>query len=278
LIYWYQEGVWLREHQLEDMRYAGGNADVQNDFLQARLETGWLGLAAVVAVLAWWARIAIAGTRADDPEQRTVSITALGGVLALLTVAMVESCFQHPETRLLIWLWMAAPVTFHVSQEPTRARMASLRSVAAMALMAVFAWSAGRVVLSRYWTEHGLRDEFTGRFADAVADDRRAIDLDPTNREAHFHLGRALWRAGDLRAAVRSLDDAVRRDCDPRVYEMRIRILYYAGLMPEAVRRANEAVRIFPWAGEMQGWLDVLKSRMVTGAYPPLPPKPEQRP
>jgi len=277
-IYWYQEGVWLRQHDMQDIRYAGGNADVQNDFLQARLEAGWLGLAALIALLAWWTRVAIAGARSDDAEQRTISITALGGVLAMLTVAMVESCFQRPETRLLIWLWMAAPLTFLVSRRDGDSRFAGVRWLAAVGLIAVFSWTAGRIVLSRYWTEQGLRVEFAGRFAEAVGVNRHAIDLDPENLDAQYHLSRALWRTGDLLSAVRTLDDEIQSDCDPRVYEMRIRILYHAGLLSEALRRANEGERIFPWAGEMQGWLDVLKSRMMTGVPPPLPPPPRPRP
>lgn len=266
------EGEWLREHNFEDMRYAGGNADAQNDFLQARLETGWLGLAALVAVLAWWARTAIAGMHSEDREQRTVTVAALGGVLALVVVAMVETCFQYAATRMLIWLWMALPLTYLGRQERRAARFAGVRWALAAVVVVVFAWDAGRIVLSRYWTERGYRAEFAGRVGEAVEDDRRAAELDPANREARFHLGRAQWKTGDVAGAVRTLDDAVRCDAHPRVYEMRIRILYRSGRLAEALRRASEGVRIFPWAPELEYWREAILARMMTGAAPALPP------
>ena len=256
------EGEWLREHNFEDIRYAGGNHDAQNDFLQARLDTGWFGLAALVAVLAWWTRVAISISRSGDAEQRAVATAALGGVAALLLIAIVETCFEYAESRMLLWLWMALPLTYAAtSQKPLR--FVPVRWVAAMIVFALFAWDASRIVESRFMTERGFREEFSGELAAAVADDRRAVEADPANREARFHLGRTQWKAGDIPGALRTLDDAVRWDSHPRVYEMRIRVLYRSGRLPEALRRAAEAARMFPWAPELQGWYKAAAARMT---------------
>jgi tetratricopeptide (TPR) repeat protein len=263
------EGEWLRAHNFEEERYAGGNNDAQNDFLQARLETGWLGLAALVAVLAWWTRAALAAARSADPEHRNVAAAALGGVLALIVVALVESCLQYSTTRMLLWLWMALPLTYRPEPEKRAPRFGALRWMLAAALIAGFAWDAGRIVLSRYWTERGFRAEFRNDLREAIESDRRAAELDPANREARYYLGRAQWKAADIAGALRTLDDAVRWDSHPRVYEMRIRILYRAGRFPEALRRANEGVRIFPWAGELPAWRNVVMSRIMTEEQPP---------
>ena len=262
-IYMRIEGEWLREHNFEGTSYAGGNHDVQNDFLQARIETGWFGVAALIAVLAWWARTAVAIARRDDAEQRAVAAAAIGGVLAMLIVAMVETSFQYAVSRMMIWLWMALPLTYVTSSEHPRTRLAPVRWLIAIAVFILFAWDAGRIVESRFLTERGFRTEFTGDLNDAVTDYRRAVEADPANREARYNLGRAQWKQHDFPGALRTLDDAERWDSHPLVYEMRIRVLCSAGRLPEALQRTNEAARIFPWWPDVQNWRETIETRMT---------------
>jgi tetratricopeptide (TPR) repeat protein len=165
---------------------------------------------------------------------------------------------------------MALPLTYLARERERIVRWAAARWALAAAAVTLFAWDAERIVLSRFLTERGFRAEYTGNLAGAIADGRRAVEVDPANREARFHLGRAQWKSGDLAGAVRTLDDAVRWDAHPRVYEMRVRILYRGGRLPEALRRAAEGARIFPWARELEDWRQAIQTRMMTGAPPPV--------
>jgi hypothetical protein len=271
-VYIHREGEWLREHNFKSGEgYPGANSDVQNDFLQARLETGWFGLAALVIVLAWWMRVAIAGIRTGNAEQKAVATAALGGVLALVLVSMVETCFQYAPSRMLIWLWMALPLTF-VQDEPRPSKQwAAARWAVAVAVVTVFAWGGGRIILSTFVTERGYRREFAGDLAGAIHDDRRAAQINPLNGEARYHLGRAQWKAGDISGALRTLDDAVTWDAHPRVYEMRIRVLARSGRLPEALRRASEAARIFPWYPTFQEWRNQFAAQLLHQPHDPEP-------
>jgi tetratricopeptide (TPR) repeat protein len=201
-----------------------------------------------------------------------ISIAALGGVLALVLVALVETAFQYAPTRLLIWLWMALPLTCVARPSERTIRFRGARWLLALAVVGILTWDAGRTVLSCYLTERGYREEFVGDLAKAAADDRRAVEIDPLNREARFHLARAQWKAGDVAGVLRTIDDAVLWDAHPRVYSMRIRVLYRSGQLPQALHRTAEAIRIFPWWPEFEDWRQAIESRMMTAGTPALPP------
>jgi tetratricopeptide (TPR) repeat protein len=165
---------------------------------------------------------------------------------------------------MLIWLWMALPLSYLRVPREAPKHSAMVRPALALAVLVIFAWDAGRIVLSRYWTERGYRREYTGDLAGAVADDRRSVEADPTNTEARFHLGRSQWKAGDSTAALRTLDDAVHWDAHPRVYLMRVRVLYRSGRRAEALHRAAEGARIFPWAPELEEWRAAIAAELMT--------------
>ena len=52
----------------------------------------------------------------------------------------------------------------------------------------------------------------TGRWADAAAEFAKAVDIDPVNHYAHFGLGLASSRTGDMARAVKHLRLAVAMD------------------------------------------------------------------
>ena len=73
----------------------------------------------------------------------------------------------------------------------------------------------GRVVESRpnmagAWFYLGLAKALTGHSGEAVADYRRALEIDPSHTRAYLELGRALEKTGDVAEARRFLEHGLK--------------------------------------------------------------------
>lgn len=96
------------------------------------------------------------------------------------------------------------------------------------------------------WHRMGLLDLAAGRLPDAIANFRRAIDLDPTLPEQSRTLGDALLRSGDSKSARAALEDALRTDpYDDAAWDLMGRV-QTANELPEAFFDFERALRLRP--------------------------------
>lgn len=101
--------------------------------------------------------------------------------------------------------------------------------------------------IGSYYFGHGAYD--LGRASRAYA---RVLVLDPTNRDAHYQLGRIAFLDGDFPRAIEHIDQAVDRDPNfAKAYYMKGLILGYRGSLIEAVEYFERYIRLVPdsWAG-----------------------------
>jgi uncharacterized Ntn-hydrolase superfamily protein len=60
-------------------------------------------------------------------------------------------------------------------------------------------------------TDHAAQLAKDGKFADAIAEQKKAIDIAPNNERLHYALAQRYAQAGDYPSAMRPLEEAVRR-------------------------------------------------------------------
>ena len=60
-------------------------------------------------------------------------------------------------------------------------------------------------------TDHAAQLAKDGKFTDAIAEQKKAIDIAPNNERLHYALAQRYAQAGDYRNAMPPLEEAVRR-------------------------------------------------------------------
>src|SRR5262249_43150785 len=60
-------------------------------------------------------------------------------------------------------------------------------------------------------TDHAAQLARDGKFADAIAEQKKALEITPNNERLHYALAQRYAQAGDARSALKPLAEAVRR-------------------------------------------------------------------
>ena len=238
-------------------RFIGYESTANSDYVQALADSGWPGLAALIAVLVFVALRLGRAARAGGE----VETTALGVVIALAVAAAAESPLQRAESWALLWLCAGLALTSAPSNTgPVRAM--PLRVAFALVLTTIVAWFALKPVRASYWAGIGERQESERRHEDAVASYRRALVFDPAASSAAFYLPRALAHTGDLDAATSAVNDGLRWIDEPELRLLRLRILESRGNYVAALQAAADDVQRFPYSPELREEYMQLASRL----------------
>jgi O-antigen ligase len=240
-------------------RFIGYERTAVNDFLQALVETGWLGLLTLTGTIAWWLHIVWRHIkRSDSKHPSSTTVAAFAGVIVLLVAAFFESPLQHEDWALL-WLWMALPLAgFQVSDDalPASIRISTPVWVTRWAIAAAVtlgaAYLAVQPAIASYWTAVGVRSEDRQHYSLAIDAYQRALAHDATSPDAHFNLARSLAMSGDLEGGLRASDDALRWVDEPELYLMRAYMRENQDDYPGAVRELAAGLRLFPFSLKLQ--------------------------
>ncbi|HZQ91409.1 MAG TPA: bacterial transcriptional activator domain-containing protein [Terriglobales bacterium] len=265
-------------------RFVTYERTANNDFVQAIVETGWPGLFTLLALLAVWGRFVTGVARApnDDFQPAAIAAAAAGGVAAICVAALAEGPMQRAEIWMLLWLWLALPVAgfepskirgFEEAQRFSQPRNLEtskpiffLGWTAALAAIALSGWFGARQIEASYLAQRGEQREFANRYADAVADYRRSVALDPTNGTPWFNLTRTLAKSGDLSAALATSYQTSRWMDEDTVIILRVAILRAQHNYPLALREAAEGFARRPWEGQL--YADVVEITRELGLAP----------
>jgi putative inorganic carbon (hco3(-)) transporter len=248
-------------------RYIGYERTACNDFLQALIEAGWLGMLALIGVIALWMRRAGRIQReAERGSRRHASAAAaLGAMAALLVASFFESPFQRAETWGLLWLWMSLPMALDWQPEPQRpvASPATLilRWSAVAAGTLVLGWAVIQPVIGSYWEGAGDRLENRHRYPEAAAAYRRALTHDRSLPNANYCLARSLALGGDLAGGLRASDTALRWVDEPELRLMRAYMRESLNDKPGAIDELTTALRIFPFSWKVAAELTAVRGR-----------------
>jgi len=92
----------------------------------------------------------------------------------------------------------------------------------------------------------------SGRFREAAAAYRRAVELSPDDVWAQQMLGTSLMMQGDLEGAIPPLREAIRLAPDARAWANLGYVYYAQGRLADAVRAYAEAARVEPGSGTIR--------------------------
>ena len=242
-------------------QFLGYERTANNDFVQAVAESGWPGLAALVAVFV----LAIGRLRKMAQAADAVALPAAGVVIALGVAALAESPLQRAESWALLWLCIGIGLTNDARERDTGVTSAVWRTArmsVAAALTVVVGWIAVRPVLATHWADAGVVLESEQRYAEAVSAYRRSLAYDPSASSAAFNLPRALVHAGDVEAAIAAANDGLRWIDEPELRLLRLRILETRGSYVAALQAAADDVKRFPYSLELSEEYLHLASRL----------------
>ncbi len=154
----------------------------------------------------WWLLLALAPAGAWFAWRRgDRRILAFVVAHILLYSASIALFFVNSRFRIPIWPTMAILAgggvawAWDFGRHPARERLALCSAALGMAALSLANW--WRVPPDDYSRDYFFRSIANfeiGRPADAVADARRAVELDPANADIHFQLGNALFAADDF--------------------------------------------------------------------------------
>lgn|GEM_PF-2953436 len=109
---------------------------------------------------------------------------------------------------------------------------------------------------------HALRAavlEQRGLFPDALAETRKAVELDPDNAWYHFALANSVARLGQTEEAAREYERAIQLDQDNLSFRLQAVSFYsLTGRPAQALAHAQAAAAIEPNSAEARGWLGQL--------------------
>jgi tetratricopeptide (TPR) repeat protein len=63
--------------------------------------------------------------------------------------------------------------------------------------------------MSKDLVKEGVKKSLNSDAVNAIADFTKAIELDPTNQEAYYYRGNALFNTGDFKGAINDLSKAI---------------------------------------------------------------------
>jgi hypothetical protein len=248
---------------LDLIRYVGYERAAESDFIQALNETGWIGFTTMVATFVFWGRALRRELRASASSGRTLIAASVAAVAALLTAATMEAPMQRADTWLLLWAWLALPLSLRTSAEPRSMKQRALLALPAAVLVAATGWFALQPVIASWHVQRGIQLEFDNQYGAAAHEYRAAIARDPTERVAHFNLTRTLAKAEQYREAWQASEVALRWDSAWELRLLRSRICRAQGDLPCALRELTDELELYPYGAELRAELAVVLQQTI---------------
>ena len=226
--------------------------------LQLLAETGWLGLAAGLALLGLllWPLRALSRAWQQDPDRGGLGLALLAGLLGSLACNLAGLDLLLPSTLLPFVLLLALGAALSAQRAPAvslnpegYARLLVTVGLAFMAsvplVQAQLHWQASRLLLqSEGLSRQGQQDQ-------ALPGYQLALQLDPALLEARYFLGCCLQdraKPGDLEAAEAAFDALRRWAPDYVQVHSRLGRLYQAqGRIPESAQAYEAQLKLDPW-------------------------------
>lgn len=227
------------------VRFAENETSALNDYVETWSELGAIGLALLLAILFVWFR----GTRRvlrDDSSSRTVVATAIGTVVAILVLALVDSPLQRADTWVLFWLALAVPLATATETRSGERRMLNI-ILSVLVVVAAF-WFGIRPVAASYFIQQGQDAESENHNATALQWYDRAIRWDSSQGTAYFNRTRVLAKLDSLPAAWAASADLLRWVNEPECWILRARIARAMGNSELAVQQLRIARQTFPYS------------------------------
>lgn len=236
-----------------EFHFINYETDSYSIYVQAIVETGVLGLLAMLIFFAAWFRMAwrLRGS--------PVVACALAGVAAFLAAGISDDPLSRPEGMVLLAAWLAVPVLVLSRDNPAIFKIESSRlglrlfsSVMMVFVSLLLLAAAAGIAFSNYAVHAGENAEDRNDWTQAERWDRAVLKYDPANRDAHYNLVRVLAQEGNYQASLTESEDALHWVDEAELHLIRIRILPMVGKTQQAEQELLRARKEFPWSEELQ--------------------------
>lgn len=234
------------------LRFASHEQHAQNDFLEALHDTGWLGLASLLTVLAAWLIAALRILRSSASDTRPDTACAIASVAAFCAAALFDFPLHRADSLVLLCLSMAIPFASANQLSATQPRIPWPRYAAAAIILLLGSYFALAPLAASYQLALGASAESNQQFQQAIASYQNALRLQPSSPDANFNLVRALAETGDFDRALTQSIAAERYVNEPELYLLRVRILQNLDRDNEALRELNQGIRLFPYSKSLR--------------------------
>ena len=233
--------------------------DSYNIFVQALVEEGWAGLAAMLAFIAAWFRVAWCA------RTNISGSCALAGVAAFLASGVTDDPLSRPEGMLLLAAWLAMPALALLQDGPSqdnlfrdksaifkiessRSRLTKAFPAIASLVCLLLMSAAAITAFTNYAVRAGEQAEEHGDWTRAEHWDRAALRFDPAQRDARYNLVRVLAESRQYQASLEESEKALDWVNEAELHIIRIRVLPMVGQPQQAREELDRARREFPWS------------------------------
>jgi O-antigen ligase len=192
--------------------------DLHNDWLQAAVETGLVGLALLLALAGAAARILLRQARAlrNSRDAWTV-VAAAGGMTACAVIACVSFPLERAIPPLLLAGYAALALAVPVRGSPLRTSilprpiLVPAACLMVLILVASVAWGGLRLDADRHFRRLAMAERQGDPLA-VSAEARRVLARNPFRHEVFAFLARALLAAGDPETAAEAGEEYLRAE------------------------------------------------------------------
>jgi hypothetical protein len=246
--------------------------DSYNIFVQALVEDGCLGLAAMLVFFAvWfrtaWFRVSWFRTSSQAPTNSRTALQeccALAGVAAFLASGVWDDPLSRPEGMALLAVWLAVPAlpllrenlfadnsaSFKIKS--SRSGITNAFPIIAPSIFMLLLSAAAITAFTNYAVRAGEQAEDRGNWARAEGLDRTVLRLDPAQRDARYNLVRVLAKCGKYQASLSESEKALDWVNEAELHVIRIRVLPMLGRTQQAREELTHAREEFPWSKRLQ--------------------------
>ncbi len=249
----------------EAARFVSYELHAQNDWVETFLETGTVGLIALVAIFVFWFRHAFRVLR-EGSAAREITTAAISGIVALVVSSVLDFPFHRAEGLTLLCIWMSLPVAqvlkLH-ARERSGGRFRYALIPVALVLVVSFTWLGTRPLVADALVARGEQFESAGFPSEASEAYRHALQLDPTSTNAQFDLVRSLASDENFLEALTQSQQLLRFVSEPECWMLRSRILRRLGDSQTALNEIRAATHTFPFSTELQDELNALTTTSV---------------
>ncbi len=237
--------------------------ELHNDPLQLLVETGLLGFAAFVWLLAAYGREVQKAARAVDSRATLIWLGAgAGGAAAILADSLVNFQFAVTPTLIQLFTFLAFPYLLGpradspVPRPGKKARQAAsenralllraLGGIGVTALCAALLLQAAQRAWAERDNERGINLESCGDWQGAEQIDRHGLSQAPQNGKLHFALARVLYLQQEYEPALSEAELAEATYSDSHLVVLKARILDRMGRGAQALENYRRALRLDP--------------------------------
>ncbi|MGE5325931.1 MAG: O-antigen ligase family protein [Deltaproteobacteria bacterium] len=239
--------------------------EAHNDPYQILLETGLLGIAALVWLAVEYGRGVWTLAHSGSSRESVLWLSAgAGGVVAIFTNSLVNFQLAVAPTLILLFTLLGIPQKLAPQAEsaPLRAvnRRATLPAAAGfIALCGGLFWGVASRAVGEMKYQAALEFESQGDFAAAEQSDRAGIAAAPWNGRLRFALARALYLQQKYPDALAEARLAERAFSDSHLEVLKARILDRVGRGPEALASYRRALYLDPTLKTVQSDIERLE-------------------